>query len=102
MDYIAESQILLKKQIKKMKENKNTDSDSDHQYFQDLQDELDEDLREERLVNEMAREMGEDNDFTKFLLMHRLRAIKQHIKEQEKLKPAGYVPLPATIYTKCK
>ena len=100
MDYIAESEILLKKQIKKIKNNE--DTDSDHQYFQELQDKFDEDLREEKLVNEMAREMDEDNDLMKLLLRHRLRAIKQHIREQQKLKPAGYIPIPATIYTKCK
>ena len=100
VDYIAESQKRLHKQLKKIKNNE--DTDSDHQYFQDLQDKLDEDLREERLVNEMAREMEDESDLMKFLLMHRLRAIKQHIKEQEKLKPAGYKPIPATIYTKCK
>ena len=61
-EHIAECQMLFKNG----QSETNDDSDSDHQYFQDLQDELDEDLREERLVNEMAREMGEDNDFTKF------------------------------------
>ena len=44
----------------------------------------------------------EYNKFEKMLSRQRLNDIFEHIKEQEKLKPAGYKPIPATIYTKCK
>ena len=79
----------------------NDDSDSDHQFFQELEQEHDRERRQEYLLDEMVKECGY-NDVEKMLLRHRLDAIFKHIEQQEKLKPVGYIPIPSTIYTKCK
>ena len=99
MQYINESQILLKKQMKNMKNN--DDSDSDHQFFQDLEHQHERERRQEYLLDEMVRECGY-NDIEKMILRNRLDSIFQHIAEQEKQKPKGYIPQPASIKTKCK